>query len=111
MTAPPGFVALPSIRRNESAEPHEAAKLTGETCAVLDRMGVRISPSKVSRLVHRYVERVQHTGYGFAEWIANGIALDAVQRRIVADELTRVVAYSDPTGETASRNVDQERGL
>lgn len=105
MTAPPVSDSFHSIRRIQSAEPHEAANLTGETCAVLARLGIRMSPSKVSRLVHRYVAHVQHTGYGFAEWMANSVALDAMNRRLVADELTRVIAYSDPTGETAVNNI------
>ena len=99
----------PSNRRNQSAEPYEAAKLTGQACAELSRLGVSTSPSKVSRLVHRWLSRVRFTGYGFAEWIADGLALDAERRARVTREM-RAISYADPTGETAVNNVQKGRG-
>lgn len=93
------------IRRNESAEPIKAGRLAGQTYAVLSQLGVSMSPSKVARLVHRYQYRVAHTDYPFADRIANSVTLATDQRRVMADELTRVAGYADPTGETAVRNV------
>jgi len=31
--------------------------------------------------------------------------MSSIQRRVMADELTRVIAYSDPTGEQAVSNI------
>jgi hypothetical protein len=104
--------ATPSnTRRSAFAEPITADKLVAQTCVALDRLGVNISPPKVHRLVHRYIERVASTGYGFAEWIANGVALHAEHERAIAWGLRNEFGVKDPTGQTAVRNVTRERGF
>lgn len=96
------------IRRNQSAEPYEADKLVKQACVVLDNFGVAISRSKVSRLVRTFKRRVEPKGFDFAAFMANQLELAAIERRIVADELRRVVAYADPTGEQAVEHVIRE---
>lgn len=94
-------------RRFDVAEIVTADELAGQTCVALDRLGVNISPPKVHRLVHRYLDRVASTGYGFAEWIANGVALYAEQERAIAWGLRNEFGVLDPTGQIAARNVDR----
>lgn len=97
------------IRRNQSAEPHEAAKLTGETCAELDRLGVHVSPSKVSRLVHRWVGSRLRTDFG--TFLASALVLDAETRARVAWGLRNAFGVTDPTGQRASARADRSLGL
>lgn len=100
------------IRRNTSAEPNRQTTVEG-LCAQLDlvfrNVGISASRAKISRLVREYKFRAERNGFAFIDYIANRTALTAYQRRVVADELTRVIAYSDPTGETAVNNVMRQR--
>lgn len=100
---------LPSIRRNhERRGPYTGqttSEMTNVIAATFARFGVKVSPSRVSRMVRSYVATVQHNGVDFADYVANQVALTEMQRRVVSDELRRVVCYSDPTGETAVANV------
>lgn len=96
-------------RRTHIAEATTVDQLIADTCAELDRIGVPAGRSKVARLVRRWAERVRFTGYPLAEWIADGLALDAQHRARVASEM-RVICYADPTGERAVANVKRERG-
>jgi hypothetical protein len=70
---------------------------------VLANCGYPVGQSKVGRLVHRF-ERGGH-GYDFAGFIASSLVASGQRRALVADELRRVVSYSDPTGESAVRHV------
>jgi len=79
--------------------------LIRETHAAFDRLGVPVSPGRVIKLVRTYVRRVQGSGLAFGDYLDTQVALSEVQRRVVADELGRVVSYVDKTGETAVRNV------
>jgi len=90
--------------RGES-RPQSVERLTAETRAVLDRFGVRWSPSKTSRVVRAYVRQVRGNRPAFADYVAKQIELSEQQRRVVADELRKVTAYVDPTGESAVNNV------
>ncbi len=82
----------------------DAGTLIRETHAVFDRFGVQASPGRVIKLVRTYVRRVQNNGIGFADYLAQ-VAVGEHQRRLVSDELRRVTAYVDPTGESAVNNV------
>jgi len=87
------------------SRPQSVERLAAETRAVLDRFGVRWSPSKTSRVVRAYVHQVQGNRSAFADYVAEQIVLSEHQRRVVADELRRVTAHFDPTGESAVNNV------
>lgn len=71
-------------------------------------MGAR----KVNRLVQTFETRVERNGFAFFDFLANSVQLSAQQRRLaLADpDVQRVIAYSDPTGESAVGNVMKERG-
>jgi len=94
-----------SAETGGESRPQSVERLAAETRAVLDRFGVRWSPSKTSRVVRAYVHQVQGNRSEFADYVAEQIVLSEHQRRVVADELRRVTAYVDKTGETAVRRV------
>lgn len=79
--------------------------------AVLDRAGVHMSPSRVSRTVRQYRHQVEPNGLPFLHYLATAFGLSERQRRgVLADpELARVIAYADPTGETAVNNVLRDK--
>ena len=62
---------------------------------------------RVTRLVRQFQARVERNGFAFFDFLANSVRLDsATRRRALADpDIQRVISYSDPTGETAVRNV------
>ncbi|MBN9375045.1 MAG: hypothetical protein J0I40_06585 [Cellulomonas sp.] len=64
----------------------ERDRLTAAAHQLLDAAGIAASPSRVRRLVAHH------------------------QRAGTPLDLARVIAYLDPTGETAARHVDRERG-
>ncbi len=90
-----------SAETGVESRPKSVERLTAETRAVLDRFGVHWSASKTSRVVRAYVRTVQGNRSAFADYVANQIVLSEHQRRVVADELRKVTAYADETGETA----------
>lgn len=83
--------------------------LIRETHAALGRSGVRLSPSKVSRLCRDYVNIVAGKGVSFGVYLANAVALDAAQRRTF-DAVYYRLTYADPTGEAAVRNLARRGG-
>ena len=80
--------------------------------AVIANCGVVMSPSKVSRLVRQFEARVMRNGWTFFQFLANAAQLSAEQHHqaLCDPELARLIAYLDPTGETAVNNVLRERG-
>jgi hypothetical protein len=78
---------------------------------LLCNSGIEMSASKVSRLVRDFRRRVESEDFSFGEFLVNTAKLTAEQRRrVLADpELACLLAYPDPTGEKAARNVDRER--
>jgi len=92
------------------SRPQVAERLIRETRTTLDRFGINWSPSKASRLVRMYMHRVQGNGYDFGDYIATQVAVAETQRKVIADELRRVVSYSDPVGEQAVSNVLRASG-
>jgi len=94
-----------SAESGGKSRPESVERLAAETRAVLDRFGVHWSASKTSRAVRTYLYRVQGNGSPFADYLANQIVLSEHQRRVVADELRKVTAYADETGETAVNRV------
>jgi len=71
---------------------------------VLSNRGVQMSWTKLRRTVQMYERQAQRNGLAFDDYIAQ-VAVGEHQRRVVADELRRVTAYVDKTGETAVRRV------
>ncbi len=105
MSAP----TLPTTRMHDEVRDGDQARLDPdrlirETHAVFNRCGVSVSPGRVIKLVRTYVRRAQGDGVVFADYLAQ-VAVGEHQRRLVADELRRVTAYVDPTGESAVNNV------
>lgn len=84
-------------------------QLIRETHAALEHAGVRLSPSKVTRTCRDYLNIVSDKGVTFGDFLANVVSLDALERRVF-DSVYYRLTHADPTGETATRNVDRERG-
>ena len=74
---------------------------------ILDNCGVVLGPRKVHRIVRTFESRVAHKGWSFFDFLATSIQLDAERRVQLLNnpDVQRVIAYADPTGETAVRNV------
>jgi hypothetical protein len=66
-----------------------------------------MSPTKVQRLVATFERRVQNNGFSFFEFIANSVAMSAGQRRaaLLNPDIAMAISYTDPTGESAVKNV------
>jgi hypothetical protein len=75
--------------------------------AALERAGLRMSPSKVSRLVRIYQREVAANGFPFLRFLANQLALTDEQQREVGRQLEnyRSISYRDKTGDDAVTNV------
>lgn len=75
--------------------------------ATLDASGYALGRSKVRRLVREFTSRVESNGFAFFDFFANALLLDADQRRraLLNPDVAMTIAYADPTGETAVRNV------
>lgn len=73
---------------------------------VLENCNVRMSPSKVSRLVRDYQRHVAANGFPFLDFLVNAVQLTAEQRRqaLMNPDIARVISYADPTGEAAVNN-------
>jgi hypothetical protein len=67
---------------------------------------VTISPSRISRLVRRCLDRAKRHDVPFRDSLAELANLSSSQRRrVFADpDLARCIAYADTTGEEASHN-------
>ncbi len=92
------------------SRPQASERLIRECRTTLDQFGINWSPSKASRVVRLYMHRVQGNGYDFGNYIATQVAVSETQRKVIADELRRVVSYIDSTGEQAVRNVLRASG-
>lgn len=100
-----------SIQRSHFAEPIKADDLVRRTCSELSTAGVLISPTKVHRLVHRWLEKVRWTGYGFDQWMADSLTLHGEQRARLAWGLRNAFGVMDPTGQRGARNADRDLRL
>jgi len=69
--------------------------LVREAFSVLDARGIEVSRSKVSRIARDYLRRVSGSGTPFEAWLLSALRVD----------FARVIAYADPTGETAVARV------
>lgn len=107
--AHPGTIRSNHEDRGQGQSVPTVEALLRETHAVLAASSVRLSPSKVARLCRDYVNLVAGKGVPFGAYLANAVMLDRDQRRTF-DALYYRLSHADPTGETAVRNVDRERG-
>jgi hypothetical protein len=105
--APPGLTATRTTGGDTSAE-----TLIKHAHKLLCACGIQMSPSKVSRLVREYRHRVERNGFPFEAFLVNSVQLTAQQRRqpLANPDIARVIAYADPTGETAVNNVMRVAG-
>lgn len=85
----------------------ERDRMISAAHVILDNCGVAMSWTRVRRLVQTFEHRVQHNGFAFFDFLANSVCLSADERRrALADpDIARVIAYADPTGETAVNHV------
>jgi hypothetical protein len=86
-------------------------RLKSATATILHNCGFEVGPHKVNRLVVTFRSRVERNGIGFFEFLANSMQLDDGQRRraLANPQVSRAIAYADPTGETAVCNVMKGR--
>ena len=91
-------------RDSESATPEV---LTRDAHRLLAACGVERGANWVSRTVRDYLSSITGTGFPFGAYLLNRVELNAMQRRVALanSELACFLAYADPTGETAVRNV------
>lgn len=109
MTAPPGVARTTSSTRR--SHPADIEDLKVAASAVLWNCGIDYGPSKIHRLCCQFVNRVQHNGFSFFDFIANKVELTAEQQRSALSDpdVARAIAYADPTGEAAVNNVMRGR--
>lgn len=91
---------------------HFAEDLKADSRRILDACGVPARPNWINRVVVQYLRNVASTGYPFGSWLMAQVQLNAEQRRQAMQdpELHNFLCYSDPTGETAVRNVMRRHG-
>lgn len=112
MTAP-AATAAPDIRRNTSAEAKgQTEHLIRIAHVVLANVGYQMAAHRVTKRVRQFEREVAGNGWSFLDYLATSIAIDAERRVQLLNnpDVQRVIAYADPTGETAVGNVKRERG-
>ncbi|WP_137160135.1 hypothetical protein [Blastococcus sp. CCUG 61487] len=98
------MTASPSARCSTTAATPE--QLIRDTHSLLESAGIHRSPNWVAKMVRSYL-RSTVAGLPFGQVLAAKLQLTAQQRVELEarSELRYVLEYSDPTGETAVRNV------
>lgn len=111
--SPPAATAVTAVGGHTSAEAKkgQTEELIRDARAILTNCGVIMGQSRISRLVRQFEHRVERNGFAFFDFLANSVQLDAdTRRRALANpDVQRVIAYADPTGETAVAHVMKER--
>jgi len=106
MPAPPGVVIAHPVQPggNTGAGTED---LIRSAHLIFANCGIDIGARRVNRLVQQFKVRVERNGFAFFDFLANSVQLDAERRRTALSDpdVLRVIAYSDPTGEAAVRNV------
>ncbi len=85
-------------------------RLIAAAHTVLSNCGVQMSLTKVRRTVQIYERQAQRYGFDFGRCIATQVEVSEMQRRVIADELRKVVSYADQVGERAVSNVLKDQG-
>ncbi len=84
-------------------------RLIAAAHTVLSNCGVQMSWTKVRRTVQMYERQAQRYGFDFGRCIATQVAVSETQRKVIADELRKVVSCVDPVGEQAVNNALRDR--
>lgn len=105
--SPPGLTATFDERRCSAAIPDQMIQ---DTVDVLEALGAPRSRSWVMRTIRAWQK--SNIGLAFGDALLARLELSAEQRALAAasSELRYLLEYRDPTGETAARHVDRERG-
>jgi ABC-type phosphate transport system substrate-binding protein len=83
-------------------------ELTNAARLILDNCGISFSQNRIVRLVLQFKERAPHAnGYVFFQFLTNAVQMSNAQQQaaLLDPNIARVIAYADPTGETAVNNV------
>jgi len=99
-----------SIRRGHQSQERREDNLLSAATYFLRAAGVEKSKSWVSRTVEAY-RAMPVEGIPLGVFLAARVEMNAQQRRRIAEraDLRYLLSYSDPTGETAVRNIMRER--
>lgn len=102
---------LSSDRRIHERRDQNVDSLINDARVILANCGVTMGQSKLSRLVRTFKARVEGNGWQFFDFLTNAVQLDDERRReaMANPDIQRVIAYADPTGETAVANVMARR--
>ena len=95
------------VRRDHESREATPEALLRDAMGMLDRCGVTRSPGWVQRTVRAYLHRAAPKGYPFGAYLLNRVQLNAEERARLRNDpaLASMLAYADPTGETAVRHV------
>jgi len=109
--SPPGLRATPRAPGGTTSPGSHELAVRAAHKALRD-CGVEILPCKVNRILRGFEKRARREGVTFHEFLSGAAGLTPGQRRrIAADpDLQRVIAYTDPTGETAVDNILKRAG-
>lgn len=101
-------VLAPNIQRNNVAEDMKS-NLLRDTRALLEACGCSRGGNWISRTVRDYLAAPIRVPFGMFVTAALQLSEQQRQRLAARDDLRYLMSYSDPTGETAIRNVMRER--
>lgn len=103
--SPPGLMTRP--RSGGSTAPSKS-ELISAARLILDNCGIGFGNRKVFRLVDSFCQRAPNgSGHAFFLYLTNAVQMSADQQRaaLLNPDIAHVIAYADPTGETAVNNV------
>jgi trimethylamine:corrinoid methyltransferase-like protein len=111
VSGPPGIARTSALGCSTGSE-DRIDKVIRAAHKALAESGVSMSPRKVSKIVRRFGMNARKSGVSFHEYLSAEANLSPAQRRYLAanPDLQIVIAYADPTGETAVNNVMRGRG-
>lgn len=116
MNGPPGVTAGTrppggTTKGRRALTSQQMELMTRAAHTALSECGVVVGPSKVARLIRRFGHALSRNGVTFHEFLGREVALTAEQRhRLLGHpEWARVIAYADPTGETAVNRAMRRR--
>lgn len=109
--SPPGGAVATAVPAGSCRSGKDRDRLIVAAQTVLMNCGVAMGPRRVNRMVQQFEARVERNGFAFFDFLANSVQLDAETRRraLANPDVQRVIAYADPTGETAVNNVMRGR--
>jgi len=109
--SPPGLTAQPRTGGSTICTGSQIELAIRAAHRALSSSGVAISPRKVNRIVHRFAAQAKSHGWTFHEFLSDAARLSPKQRNhlLAQPEWARVIAYLDPTGETAVARVMRQQ--